>query len=51
MLCDVVRHMPVWIETRFVEGRRQWFIRNETTSEENFAEKWNKDPMMETVSK
>jgi hypothetical protein len=44
LLCDVIRHMPVWIETRFVGGLRQWFIWNETTSDENFAEKWNQDP-------
>jgi hypothetical protein len=41
---DIIRHMPAFIETRMDYGRPQWFIWNETTSGENFAEKWNKDP-------
>ncbi len=41
---DIIRHMPVFVETRMNGGRVQWFIWNETTSGENFAEKWNKDP-------
>jgi hypothetical protein len=44
LLCDIVRHMPRFIETRYVNGRLQWFIWNETTEGENFAEKWNRDP-------
>ena len=44
LLCDVVRHMPAFIDTRIVDGRRQFFIWNETTSDENFAERWNRDP-------
>ena len=27
-----------------IDGRQQWFIWNETTTGENFAEKWNDDP-------
>ena len=41
---DIIRHMPDFIEMRVVGGRAHWFIWNETTSGENFAEKWNNDP-------
>jgi len=41
---DIIRHMPAFIETRMVGARRHWSIWNETTSGENFAEKWNNDP-------
>jgi hypothetical protein len=44
LLCDIVRHMPDSIEERVIGGRRFWFIWNETTVGENFAEKWNRDP-------
>ncbi len=44
LLFDVIRHMPDSIEIRHVEGRVQWFIWNETTAGENFAEKWNRRP-------
>lgn len=44
VLIDVVRHMPDTIERRRVDGRDQWFIWNETTDGENFAEKWNRHP-------
>lgn len=44
LLCDVLRRMPLFIEQR-AEGRRTlWFVWNETTRGENFAEKWNSDP-------
>lgn len=43
-LLDVVRHMPDTIEKRRIDGRDQWFIWNETTQGENFAEKWNSHP-------
>ncbi len=43
-LFDVIRHMPDTIELRHVDGRDQWFIWNETTAGENFAEKWNRRP-------
>jgi hypothetical protein len=36
--------MPDTIETHVIRGRPVWFIWNETTSGENFAEKWNSDP-------
>lgn len=44
LACDVIRHMPSFIEERLVAGHRQWFIWNDTTEGENFAEKWNSDP-------
>jgi hypothetical protein len=44
LACAVVRHMPAFIEERRVDGRPQWFIWNDTTAGENFAEKWNKHP-------
>jgi hypothetical protein len=44
VLSDVVRLMPMFIEERQVQGQKQWFIWNETTAGENFAEKWNSDP-------
>jgi Second Messenger Oligonucleotide or Dinucleotide Synthetase domain len=44
LLCDILRHMPDSIETHVIDGRRLWFVWNETTSGENFAEKWNHDP-------
>jgi hypothetical protein len=43
LLCDVLRRMPLFIE-QHVEGHRTlWFVWNETTRGENFAEKWNSD--------
>ncbi len=44
LLCAVIRHMPRFIEKQVIDGRQQWFIWNETTTGENFAEKWNDDP-------
>jgi hypothetical protein len=44
VLCDIVRHVPDTIETQVIGGRRLWFVCNETTAGENFAEKWNRDP-------
>jgi hypothetical protein len=46
VICDVIRHMPAFIECITVAGRQQWFIWNETTSGENFAERWNDDPRL-----
>ena len=43
LLCDVIRHMPAFVETRTLNEQPQWFIWNETTTGENFAEKWNQD--------
>ena len=44
LLCDIIRYMPQFLETQIIAGRRQWFLWNETTREENFAEKWNAEP-------
>lgn len=44
LLFDVIRHMPDTIEISHVGGQQQWFIWNETTEGENFAEKWNRMP-------
>ncbi|MGA2567629.1 MAG: nucleotidyltransferase [Pseudolabrys sp.] len=44
LLLDIIRHMPDTIEMRLIDGRDQWFIWNETTEGENFAEKWNRRP-------
>jgi hypothetical protein len=44
LLFDVIRHMPDTIEIRRVDGSVRWFIWNETTAGENFAEKWNRRP-------
>jgi len=44
VLMDIIRRMPLFIETRVVDGRVLYFVWNETTQGENFAEKWNEDP-------
>lgn len=44
LLRTIVEHMPDTIQRVVVEGRPQWVIWNETTTGENFAEKWNSDP-------
>jgi hypothetical protein len=46
LLADVIRRMPEFIESRYVDGRLMWFVPNETTLGENFAEKWNHDPRL-----
>lgn len=44
VLVDVAKHMPDTIQMSRVANRDQWFIWNETTAGENFAEKWNHHP-------
>lgn len=44
LLFDAIRHMTDTIELRRVDTYEQWFIWNETTQGENFAEKWNHRP-------
>jgi hypothetical protein len=44
LVYDVVHNMPDTIESRHVQGGVEWFIWNETTTGENFAEKWNRRP-------
>jgi len=46
VLTDVLRNMPAFVERIHVEGREQYFVWNETTQGENFAEKWNTDPQL-----
>lgn len=43
LLVDIVRYMPNFIENNMVNGREHYFIWNDTTAGENFAEKWNQD--------
>jgi len=43
ILLDVVRYMPFFIEQKQILGKRTYYVWNETTTGENFAEKWNQD--------
>ncbi len=43
LLLDVIARMPNFIERRWNGVEHEWWIANETTEGENFAEKWNKD--------
>lgn len=45
LVLDVIDHIPDTIEAIPIDGRTQWFIWNETTASENFAEKWNRHPV------
>lgn len=44
VLVATIRMMPHFIETRVVNGRRQYWVPNETTVGENFADRWNTEP-------
>jgi hypothetical protein len=44
VLVDTIRMMPHFIETRVVSGHRQYWVPNETTVGENFADRWNTEP-------
>jgi hypothetical protein len=44
LVLDVIHHLPDTIEVLHVDGGVKWFIWNETTAGENFAEKWNRRP-------
>jgi len=41
--------MPRFIDIRDESGERRYYIWNETTQGENFAEKWNEDPRLAQV--
>jgi len=41
VLQTVIQSMPIFVQSQIVSGRMNWLIPNETTSGENFAEKWN----------
>jgi hypothetical protein len=43
LLLDVIARMPTFVERRRNGVEHEWWIPNETTEGENFAEKWNKD--------
>ena len=47
LLIATVQLMPLFIEKNVVDGRMNWFVWNETTRGENFAEKWNAEPELE----
>jgi len=44
LLLDVIREMPRFIETEQSGERTLYFVWNDSTAGENFAEKWNQDP-------
>jgi len=44
VLIATVRLMPRFIEQRPVNGRVEWWVANETTRGENFADRWNTEP-------
>lgn len=43
---DVIRRMPEFIQRVTLGGREYYYVWNETTQGENFAEKWNADPKL-----
>jgi hypothetical protein len=49
LLVAIVEGMPAFIEQRNEMGCPVWWIENETTAEENFAEKWNFDTTRATA--
>lgn len=44
VLVATVRLMPRFLEQRAVDGQLHWWVANETTEGENFAERWNTEP-------
>jgi len=44
LLIHTVKFMTMFIEKQVIGDRTHWFVWNETTDGENFAEKWNDDP-------
>lgn len=44
VLLDVLRRMPEFIGQTLPDGSPGWYIPNESTQGENFAERWNDDP-------
>jgi hypothetical protein len=49
VLLAVIRTMPDFIERRMVEGRMIYWVPNETTEGENFADRWNTEPARVTA--
>ena len=46
LLQSIVRFMPIFIKEQTGPGGVHWYIPNETTAGENFAEKWNARPAL-----
>ncbi|GMU76954.1 MAG: hypothetical protein AMXMBFR45_24450 [Gammaproteobacteria bacterium] len=46
LILDVVRRLPEFIQVGERNGKSFYFIENETTTGENFADKWNLDPRL-----
>jgi hypothetical protein len=44
VVIETIRMMPVFIEQEFVGGKNLWIVNNESTTGENFAERWNSEP-------
>jgi hypothetical protein len=49
VLLGTIRMMPHFIEQRMVEGRLTYWVPNETTQGENFADRWNTEPARVTA--
>lgn len=43
LFLEVLRHAEDFIETKVETGRVHYYVWNDTTTNENFAEKWNQD--------
>lgn len=46
LLVEVIERMPIRIVIEQIEGRVHYLIENETTTGENFADNWNRDPRL-----
>jgi hypothetical protein len=44
LIVDVLRRMPLMLQSETVAGSIVWYLWNQTTAGENFCEKWNKYP-------
>jgi hypothetical protein len=49
VLVATIRMMPHFIEERIVGGRRTYWVPNETTQGENFADRWSTEPARVTA--
>ncbi|PWC93023.1 nucleotidyltransferase [Azospirillum sp. TSO5] len=43
---SIIRFMPLFVDHGHLNGKPQWYVWNETTQGENFAEKWNREPKL-----
>jgi hypothetical protein len=48
-ICDVFRRMPEMMQVSVAGGRQVWHLWNQTTTGENFCEKWNEHPSRATA--